>query len=74
MSRQNDSIEREGPEHPEPDAPSDPIQVPEGDPGPVPIEEPADEERAPIDERPDLRVLNVSEQELAQLRQYLQWG
>ncbi|MBK6316119.1 MAG: hypothetical protein IPF53_17950 [Blastocatellia bacterium] len=65
MSRNNDSIERDGPDHPEPDAPSDPIPVPEGDPVPVPIEEPADEERAPIDEQPDRPVLIVSAQELA---------
>ena len=74
MSRQNDSIEREGPEHPEPDAPSDPIPGPDGDPVPVPIEEPAEDERTPIDERPDQPVLIVSEQEIAKLRQYLQWG
>lgn len=74
MSRQNDPIERDGPEHPEPDSSPDPIPVPEDVPVPVPIEEPPGDDPAPIDEPVDRPILLVSAQELAQLRQCLCWG
>lgn len=74
MSRQNDPIERDGSEHPEPDSSPDPIPVPEDMPVPVPIEEPTDDDSAPVDEPVDRHILIVSAQERAQLRQCLSWG
>lgn len=74
MSRQNEPIERDGSTHPERDVPPDPTPVPDGEPLPVSIEEPDDEEREPIDEHSDRHVRIVSKQELAQLRQCLRWG
>lgn len=58
MSRHNDPIEREGPDDPDLDEPTDPIPVPDGEPVPSPIEEPGDQERVPVDE-PDDRHINL---------------